>query len=273
MAADPRVNESERRRWNGPYWPSVWPKREQLTRAVTPLLLDRLGLKTGQRVLDIGCGAGISSITAAHAVGQHGQVVGADISVPLVEYATRRAKEEGVGSVHFVVADVQQELVGGGPFDVATSQFGVMFFDDPVAAFSNIRSQVVRGGRLGFACWQEAERNPWSARAALSAFVAAPPPPAPGRWVTGPFAFASPELVSSVLIGAGWSDIDHTAHEVTVTVTEDALTDDGQLRFLGVDPERIDEAGRAVEAHLAPLRRHDGRYDAPLAFQIFTAIA
>lgn len=273
MVVDQSVNQSERRRWNDRSWTSAWPKREQFTGAVTPVLLERLGLRTGQRVLDVGSGAGITSIAAARAVGQQGQVVGADISVPLVEHATRRAKAEGAGPVRFVAVDVQQEVVDGGPFDVATSQFGVMFFDDPVAAFSNIRAHVVPGGRLGFACWQAADRNPWSTRPVLSDFVPAPPPPPPGRWVPGPFAFASPELVRSMLTSAGWSDVDHTAHEVTATVHRDALMDDAQLRVLGVDPARMEEAGRAVDAHLAPLRRDDGRYDAPLAFQIFTARA
>jgi SAM-dependent methyltransferase len=273
MVADRNVNESERRRWNDPYWATVWPKREQLTGAATPLLLGRLGLEPGQRVLDVGSGAGIATIAAARAVGKGGEAVGADISAPLVDYASRRAKAEGVGPIRFVVADLQQEVVDGALFDVALSQFGVMFFDDPVAAFSNIRSHLVAGARLGFACWQPVERNPWSARAAIGPFVAAPPPPAPGGWAPGPYAFGSPELVRSVLADSGWSDVERTAHEVTVSVGKDVLIDDGQLRFLGVAPAQLEEARRAVDDHLALLRRDDGRYDAPLAFQIFTARA
>jgi hypothetical protein len=148
----------------------------------------------------------------------------------------------------------------------------VMFFEDPVAAFSNIRSQLIPGGRLGFACWQTTARNPWFVGPALQPFVP-PPTPVPGRAATGPFAFASSDLVLSLLEASGWTDVEHWAHEMTVTVSEDAIVDDGQLRFLGVGPAHFDEARRAVDEHLSPLRREDRRLDAPLAFQVFTATA
>lgn len=265
------VNEAERKRWNDEYWTSVWPKREALTSVVTPFLLDAAQLEAGQGVLDIGSGAGIASLSAAAVVGSTGRVVGADISVPLVNHASRRAEAGNSTAVRFVVRDVQQDQIDGAPFDVAISQFGVMFFDDPVAAFANIRSHLAPGGRLAFACWQAAQLNPWFVGPALASFVAPPPRPAPGKSPTGPFAFAEPEVVHSVLSNSGWSEIDRSAHQAEAVVTEDAIVDDGQLMFLGIADASLAEARKAVDAYLAPLRRPDGRMDAPLAFQIFTA--
>ena len=273
MPVDPSINEAQRRRWNDEFWASVWPRREQLTGTVTPVLIDRLRLQEGQKVLEVGSGAGIATLAAARAVGPSGQVVGADISAPLVEFASRRVQASDVPWASFVVADVQQEPLDGAPFDAALSQFGVMFFDDPVAAFTNVRSHLVPGSRFGFACWQPPDRNPWFSGPALGPFVSAPPPATNGRPAPGPFALASPKLVQSYLSDAGWNGIERTAHEITATVAPDAIMDDDQLRFLGVDPALLDDARRAVEDYLAPLRRDDGRYDAPLAFQIFTAQA
>jgi SAM-dependent methyltransferase len=197
-------------------------------------------------------------------------VVGAHISVPPVDYAKRRARTGEVDAVRFVVSDVRQEKVDGAPFDAAISQFGVMFFDDPVAAFANIKSHLVPGGRLAFACRQAMDRNPWFVGPAVASFVA-PPSPAPGKAATGPFAFAQPDRVRSVLADSGWSEIDRTAHQVEAVVSADAVIDEGHLVFLGVADNSLGEARRAVDAHLAPLRRPDGRMNAPLAFQIFTA--
>jgi SAM-dependent methyltransferase len=270
MGAD-QVNEAERKRWNDEYWASVWPKREALTSVVTPLLIDAARIAPGQRILDIGSGAGVASLRAAAVVGSTGMVVGADISAPLVDHATRRAAAEGGGVARFMVSDVQQDRIDGAPFDAAISQFGVMFFDDPVAAFANVRSHLVDGGHLAFACWQPAHLNPWFVGPALAPFTGPPPVPLPGKSPTGPFAFADPEYVHSVLTASGWSEIHRSVHRLDAVVTEDAVVDDGQLVFLGVAEDSMGEARRAVDAHLAPLRRGDGRLDAPLAFQIFTA--
>ncbi len=271
MAADVVTNAAERRRWNDEYWASVWPRREQLTGAVTDLLLRHLDLIAGERVLDVGSGGGTTSVAAARLIGNAGSVVGADISVPLVERATRRAREEGLANVRFVVADAQHETIAAEPFDAATSQFGVMFFDEPTSAFANIRSHTVPGGRLAFACWQPAERNLWHIGHAVGRFVEASPPPAPGRSPTGPFSLGDPDRTAGVLAAAGWSTIARTPYELTVPVERDAIVDDAQLGFLGVADRQMDEARGAVEHHLAGLRREDGRYDAALAFQIFTA--
>ena len=154
------ANEAERRRWNDSAWAAAWPKRERLTTAVTDVLLSQLPIAAGRQGLDIGTGGGVAALAAARLVGD-GAVVGADISAPLLELARSRGEAQGAANVSFVVADVQRETVPGGPFDVALSQFGVMFFDEPETAFANIRGQLVGGGRLGFACWRAPDLNPW----------------------------------------------------------------------------------------------------------------
>jgi SAM-dependent methyltransferase len=264
-------NEAERRRWNDEYWASVWPRREQLTGAVTELLLEHVGPAAGELVLDVGSGGGTAALAAARMMGPTGSVVGADISVPLVAFATQRARDQGVANVRFVTADVQRDVVEGGPFNAAISQFGVMFFDEPAVAFANIRAQVAPGGRLGFVCWQAVELNPWFVGPALAPFLAPPPPPAPGKSPTGPFSLADAEHTTSILEQAGWSKVETARYARTVTVDRDAIVDDAQLTFLGVDDDRLPDARKAVEDHLAALRRDDLHYDAPLAFQVFTA--
>ena len=85
------------------------------------------------------------------------------------------------------------------------SQFGVMFFDEPVVAFTNVVKHLRSGGRLGFACCQTLDRNPWFVGPVLAAFVAAPPPLAPGKSPTGPFALRNPDRVHQILQDAGFT--------------------------------------------------------------------
>ena len=122
LTTDMETNAAERRRWNDEYWSSVWPKREQLTSAVTDILLGHLDLVEGERVLDVGSGGGTTTIAAGRLVGPRGSAVGADISAPLVEFARRRATDQRAVNVTFLVADVQHDVIPGGPFDVALSR-------------------------------------------------------------------------------------------------------------------------------------------------------
>ena len=264
------TNELERRRWNDAYFTSLWTKRERLTDGVTSYLLDALALQSGERVLDVGPGGGRQSLAAARAVGPGGSVVGADVSEPLSRLAQRRAEEEGVENVEFRVLDVQTHAVDGAPFDVAMSQFGVMFFDEPVTAFSNIRGQLEPGGRLVFACWQSVERNPWFF-AAVNEFVPRPPEPAPGKSPTGPFALADPDRTAGILEQAGFGGVARTDHSLDVDVPEDSVFEEGQLEFLGVAEDDLPAARVALEAHLAQFRLPPGLVRLPLRFQIFRA--
>ena len=103
--------------------------------------------------------------------------MGADLSAPLGALAEQRAREDGADNVEFRRLDMQTDRIPGDPFTVAISQFGVMFFDDPVAAFGNIRAHLAPDGRIAFACWQRLEDNPWHFASAISEFLPSPPPP------------------------------------------------------------------------------------------------
>jgi SAM-dependent methyltransferase len=271
MTGEIAANAAERRRWNDEYWASVWPKREHLTSAVTDILLGHIELARSEQVLDIGSGGGVTAIAAGGLVGPGGSVVGADISAPLVDLAGQRAGEQKAANVSFCVADVQHDTLPGGPFDVAVSQFGVMFFDEPVTAFANIHRQLVPVGRIAFACWQSVEKNPWFVGPALAAYVPSPPPPPPGKSPTGPFSLSDPGRVAEILGAAGWQMVERIPYDIVVSVERDAIVDDGQLTFLGVPEELFDEARQVVDEYLESLCGSDGCIEAPLAFQIFTA--
>lgn len=262
-------NAAERVRWNDDGWTKAWPKREVMTNTVTPVLLDSLGLQAGERVLDVGCGGGKATIAAWHRVQPGGRVVGADISGPLLALATERAA--GSDGLTFKQADMQVDRVDTVGFDVAMSQFGVMFFDEPEVAFTNIGKHLQAGGRLGFACWQSIEHNPWFLGPALAPFVAPPPAPAPGKSLASPFAFGDPERVRHILSDAGFSQvrIDPGQHEVDVP--ESAVVDDAQLRVMGVGADHMEDARRAVDALMARFATPDGMRRLPLAYQIVTA--
>jgi hypothetical protein len=171
------------------------------------------------------------------------------------------------------VADVQHDTIPGAPFDAAMSQFGVMFFDEPETAFANIRRHLVGGGRLGFACWQSVEQNPWFIGPALAGYAPPPPPPAPGKSPTGPFSLSDPARAIDILASSGWKGVEVDPHEVAVSVDRDAIVDDAQLAFLGVPVGSFQEAHRSVEQHLERLTGSDGRIRAQLSFQIVTAAA
>jgi SAM-dependent methyltransferase len=265
------ANEAEHRRWNSDYWTSVWPRREQFTSVVTAPLLGHLSLRPGDRVLDVGSGGGTSSLAAAPLVGSDGAVVGADISEQLVQFARRRAAEAGLANVTFEMADMQTDHVGGALFTVAMSQFGVMFFDEPWAAFANLLHHLEDGGRLGFACWQSAARNPWHIQHAIKPYLPPPPPPAPGKSAGGPFSLGDAIKTAELLSSSGWAHVECFPYDVTVNVGSDAIVDAGQPAFMGVPDNQLAEAQAAVQRHLAQFDQGDGRYRVPLAYQIFTA--
>jgi SAM-dependent methyltransferase len=266
------ANERESKRWNDDRWTASWPNRERLTDVLSPYVLQSAGARPGQRVCDIGCGGGALAVALAQAVRPGGRVVGIDFSAPLLELARSRAADAGVGNADFVVKDVQTDSLGQDPFEVAVSQLGVMFFDEPLAAFAAIRGLLVSGGRFVFACWQGVEDNPWHTGSALRSLVPPPPVPPPGKSPVGPFAFGDDEYVRDVLSGAGFGPVESQAHATTVRAPSSAVVDRSLLPFMGVAPERRGEAEALVERHLERFAVAPGEYEFPLAFRVYEAV-
>lgn len=266
------ANQSERERWNDEQRYAVWPKRERLTTEVTPLLIEALAPVSGEKILEIGSGGGRAAIAAAEAVGDGGTIVGLDISHGLTRIARERADAAAAGNVRFVVGDAQTDRVDGGPFDAAMSQFGVMFFDDPVAAFANIGEQLRPDGRIAFVCWQPSEANPWFFSDAVAEFVPTATPPAAGVVPPGPFALGDAARTTDLLRRAGFTEVRRTPRELVALAPEDSVLDELQLRLLGVPEEELARAMKAAKAYMSRFRVDEEQSRFRLAIQIFQAV-
>jgi SAM-dependent methyltransferase len=266
------ANEGEVRRWNHPDWVTAWPKRERLTNSVSPFLLEVVDARAGQTVCEIGCGGGSLSASLAAAVAPGGWVVGIDISGPLLDLARQRVAESKCRNVRFVEMDVQTGLGEPGPFDLAVSQFGVMFFDEPLGALAVVRRRLRPAGRLVFACWADIEHNPWHVATALRTLLPPPKLPAPGKSPVGPFSFGDAEYVRDLLAGAGFAEVGCVSHEIVARGPASAVVDRSLFSFMGVPPEREDDAARLVERHLEQFEVGRDDYEYPLTFRIFDAV-
>lgn len=190
----------------GEKWAANADRIDAMLRPLTEDALARAGFAPGERVLDVGCGAGATSLRIAEHVRPNGSVTGVDISPQLLRAARARAASRDL-AVEFVEADAGTTKLGG--FDAAFSRFGVMFFDDTVAAFTNIRNGLRSGGRLSFVCWRPLAENSWATtpidaiRPMLKAPLTPPDPDAPG-----PFRLADPSKIERILADSGWSDVE-----------------------------------------------------------------
>ena len=204
------ANDAQRRYWNevaGPRWVAGQGFRERRNQESLALLLDRLHLAGGEHVLEIGCGTGAVTLPLAQAVGERGRVVAVDISEPMLGVARQRVAESGMHNVTLLQGDAQVFALERATFDVATSRMGIMFFADPVAAFSNIAGALKPDGRLVFACWAPlAENRHWLISYDIAARHLGPPATTPEQEV-GPLAFGNPDYVRRILTAAGFVGI------------------------------------------------------------------
>lgn len=181
-----------------------------------------LAPEPGERVLDVGCGTGATTVRLAMAVAP-AEVVGVDLSAPMLDAARARAEGAGVGNVRFEVADVQVDDLPGAPFDLAFSRFGVMFFSDPAVAFARIAEALRPGGRFAFVCYGAPWDNPFiTAPIGAASGVLGLAPPSPGG--PSPFSLADCDATTALLAGAGFTDIGITAGpDVAVVGTDEDL--------------------------------------------------
>ncbi len=210
--------------WNGPAGQAWVEAQALMDEILAPMARPLVEAADGaQAVLDVGCGAGAVSRAISRRLGPEAQVVGVDISEPLVAHARRLAAAEG-SAAQFVRADAQTHGFGPALFDRIVSRFGVMFFDDPAAAFANLRRACRPGARLAAIAWRSAAENPFmttAERAARPLLPQMPPRPAGGP---GQFAFADAGHVQAILAEAGWSDAGLEPFDADCALPEAELT-------------------------------------------------
>lgn len=219
MAGTADSNAEQIEFWNG-YAGASWAKQQQrmdaLLAPISDAVIAAAQCSARDRVLDIGCGCGDTSLRLAQS---GAAVTGIDISRPMLERAQQRAVETR-SSAKFVLADAATATLSRDR-SLLFSRFGVMFFAAPAAAFANLHSALVGDGRLCFVCWQPPQDNPWIMTPMLAARPLLPPQPTLDPHAPGPFAFAEPDYVRSILHEAGFSDVAIDPFTTALTVGSD----------------------------------------------------
>ena len=201
----------------GVRWVTNLSGLEALVAPIGAALIAQADYRRGERVLDIGCGGGSTTIAIARAVAPDGAALGIDISPDLTAIASRRAAEAGLGNARFLCSDAATVRLPEAPFDRLFSRFGSMFFDDPVAAFSNLHSLLRPGGRVDLAVWGPPRDNPWMMEMMTIARRHVEIPPAIPR-APGPFAFEDTDYLKEILTTAGFSAIEISAYVGPLTI-------------------------------------------------------
>ncbi|MEU9506250.1 class I SAM-dependent methyltransferase [Micromonospora sp. NPDC048170] len=253
------VNQQQSQAWNG-YEGRHWARHHDRYDAVNSGFNDVLlgVVRSGDRVLDVGCGNGQLTRLAARRGGVG--ALGVDLSAPMLQRARAVAAADGPPDVRFVQGDAQVHPFPPAAFDVALSRFGVMFFADPVAAFANVGRALRAGGRLAFVCLDDFRRGDLGS--VLAAFAARlPQPETDGTGVAGPLSLSDPAVARRVLTDAGFLDVDCVAVEASQNWGRDAVEAADFLAGWGPLRHRLDQvdratAERATAALTDALRRH-----------------
>jgi len=200
------------RYWNGAggdTWARTMEVSERNFATMSPVLMARAAPQPGEKVLDVGCGGGQTSRELAQRLAPGGEVTGMDISETLLKIA--REQHGDLTNLSFSQADVGTAALPAGEFDLIYSRFGVMFFDQPVTAFGNMRQALKPNGRMVFMCWRAINLNPWmheTNRAAAAALPEEHRPTAPADpFGPGPFALGDKEHTRRLLADAGFTNV------------------------------------------------------------------
>ena len=232
------VNKNQKDFWSGKGG-DIWVERQNaMDTMLSPLgeaALNKLNFNEEENVLDIGCGCGHTTLNIAKRIGPSGNVTGLDISEPMLKRAKESAVEMSITNTSFKCVDVQTEDLGDQFYSAAFSRFGVMFFEDSIAAFKNINKSLISGGYLSFVCWQSPAVNPWQSLfiQEVKKFLDLPSPPPRSP---GPFAFMESEYVSSILEESKFQDITIEGHEAEVNMFSGRSLSDSVKDYISINP-------------------------------------
>ncbi len=253
--------------WNGDAgqrWARNQSRTDLAFSKLTETLIERAALKPGERVIDVGCGAGAVTRAVAERVGSSGHVLAVDVSKPMLEQGRVSHGDFG-GVVEWRQADAGSCKFAPSDYDLLISRFGVMFFAEPVAALRNIRHGLRKGGRLAMLCWRPLADNPWFNVPRTAVLQVVPPPEPMPPDAPGPLAFSDAARVGAILAHAGFTDVHSTAVSASLQMqaspagelegTVDFLTTLGPASRLLLDadeatrPRAIAAVREAVQAH------------------------
>lgn len=231
--------------WNGPggqRWAERQAAQDVVLGPVADVLIERARIGSGERIVDVGCGSGATTIAFARKVGQTGRVLGIDVSEPMLTKARETAPTDL--PIDWLLADATVYPFEPASFDLLASRFGVMFFADPVLSFANMRKALKPSGRLAFACWREPRENPFFMAPLTAVYKHVPKLPPPGPDDPGPFAFASQGRVTRILSALGFEAIAMEPCDLKLDVAVGRGLDAAVDGVLQIGP-----ANRALEGH------------------------
>ncbi|NNL18577.1 MAG: methyltransferase domain-containing protein [Boseongicola sp.] len=276
------ANDSERDFWSGPSGQSWVTSQEEMDTQladVAHLVMRHADLQPGERVLDIGSGAGALSLLAADAVGSTGHVLAADISKPLLDCAEKRSSD--IPQMNSLLADAQTTDWPKHPFDLAVSRFGVMFFADPPAAFANIARALKPGGRIVFAAWAHAGENPFWHIPTKHAVAHLGHPPKTEPNTPGPMGLADIDLACERLRKGGLENVEgrvetvHLRHPKGARAFANLCCRIGAAKRVITHFEADAQTQKTIEngiaTDFAPFEQKDGSCAIPAAINLLTA--
>jgi ubiquinone/menaquinone biosynthesis C-methylase UbiE len=236
--------------WNGPggqRWSDRQATQDILLAPVSQILIEHARARVGERVLDVGCGCGATTIAWAERVAPSGFVLGIDISEPMLARA-RELAPKGL-PLNFVLADATVYPFDPQDFDLLVSRFGVMFFAEPAVSFANLRRAMRPQARVTFVCWRDPRENPWMTMPLQAVYQHVPKLPKPEPEDPGPFAFASEERVRRILTAAGYRDIALERSDLSIDIANGRGLEGAVDTAMHVGP-----ANRALEGHPPEVR-------------------
>ena len=268
--ADP--NREQREFWDSRENGKIWIKHQALLdgqlESFSRVMFDHACIRPGLSVVDVGCGCGTDTLTAAREVGPIGRVLGLDLSRLMLARAIGRAAQAELFQAHFLQADAQTYRFEPGSIDRIISRFGIMFFADPVAAFANLAGALAPTGHMTFMTWQAVDKNPWMMLPVVEALqlIEMDLPGDPHE--LGPFAFADADRLARILREAGFARTEIQAYEPRLVVAGGRTLDDAVdfvMEFLPMrralktaSVEEREHVHEAIRGAIGPYERSGG---------------